>query len=92
MVTRIFHRRWFVGGSRSRPWLVKTKTRPAVNPPVVLVASEIDTDGNLVLVTYETIIMPPAPPLSRGRSSGSTGVLSKGSPKGSRSSAAMARR
>jgi hypothetical protein len=42
------------------------KGAPAANPPVMLVASDIDADGNLVLVVYETIIMLPASPLSPG--------------------------
>lgn len=39
---------------------------PAGNPPDVLIASDIDADGNLVLVDYETIVIQPAPPLSPG--------------------------
>jgi hypothetical protein len=42
------------------------KDAPPANPPVVLVASDIDADGNLVLVGYETVVIQPAGPLGAG--------------------------
>jgi hypothetical protein len=36
------------------------------NPPAILIASQIDADGNLVLVRYKTIFLQPAGPNSAG--------------------------
>ena len=42
------------------------KVSPYANPPVVLVASDIDADGNLLLVEYVSTIIQPAGPLGGG--------------------------
>jgi hypothetical protein len=44
------------------PLLGHGKDASPGNPPVVLIASKIDADGNLVLVRYKTIFMQPASP------------------------------
>ncbi len=36
------------------------------NPPIVLIASQINADGDLVLVQYRTIFIQPADPRSPG--------------------------
>jgi hypothetical protein len=42
------------------PLLGQDKDASPGNPPAVLIASQIDRDGNLVLVQYKTIYMQPA--------------------------------
>jgi hypothetical protein len=46
------------------PLLGQGKEESPGNPPAVLIASQIDTDSNLVLVQYRTIFMQPASPTS----------------------------
>jgi hypothetical protein len=48
------------------PLLAQNKDGAPGNPPVVLVASEIDSNGALVLVQYKTIFLHPADPNSGG--------------------------
>jgi hypothetical protein len=47
------------------------------NPPAILIASQIDADGKLVLVHYHTIFMRPASPKGGGAASWNERYLSR---------------
>ena len=48
------------------PVIAKDKEATPGNPPAILIASKIDAQGNLVLVSFRTIFIQPASPTSGG--------------------------